>query len=166
MYCRSFFYFALQIGFFCGMAPECAFFESAEALEIAKRNVEKYFSVVGVLEQMDKSLLVLEKFVPAFFKNAHKEYYAMREKEKGQVNKNIFKPKVPEEVKNYVKTKMSKEFEFYKFCQQRLYKQFLTIQYKSWFEKKQTEELLALKIPKNWPSLYIVFWMSPGSGWG
>ena len=52
------------------MEPECEIFGSRQALEIAKRNVEKYYAVVGVLEKMQESLEVLENYVPAFFKNA------------------------------------------------------------------------------------------------
>ena len=36
-------------------------------MSIAKRNVEKYFAVVGVLELLDLSLEVLENYVPRFF---------------------------------------------------------------------------------------------------
>ena len=57
----------LQISFYCGHEPECDEFGSEAALSIAKRNVEKYFAVVGVLESLDKSLEVLEHYVPRFF---------------------------------------------------------------------------------------------------
>ncbi len=43
-------------------------FGSPEALAKAKENVEKYFAVVGVLEWLDKSLEVLEHYVPRYFK--------------------------------------------------------------------------------------------------
>ena len=57
----------LQISFYCGHEPECDEFGSEAALSIAKRNVEKYFAVVGVLELLDLSLEVLENYVPRFF---------------------------------------------------------------------------------------------------
>jgi hypothetical protein len=43
-------------------------FGSPTALARAKSNVEKYFAVVGVLEWLDKSLGVMEKYVPRYFK--------------------------------------------------------------------------------------------------
>ena len=63
------------MAFYCGHAPECNEFESAHALATAKANVEKYFAVVGVLEWLDKSLHVLENYVPKYFKvsNATKQ---------------------------------------------------------------------------------------------
>ena len=33
-------------------------------------NVEKYYSVVGIVEEMDLSLKVMEKYLPKFFVNA------------------------------------------------------------------------------------------------
>ena len=38
----------------------------------AKENVEKYFPVVGILERLNDSLLVLEHKLPQFFKGASK----------------------------------------------------------------------------------------------
>ena len=39
-----------------------------------KKNVEKYYAVVGVLEEMEKSLHVFEKYIPSVFYNASKAY--------------------------------------------------------------------------------------------
>ena len=36
----------------------------------AKENVEKHYAVVGVLEELNKTLTVLEHYVPRFFKGA------------------------------------------------------------------------------------------------
>ena len=46
-------------------------FPSRWALERAKKNVEKY-AVVGVLEEYDDFIKVLEKLLPSFFKGAYK----------------------------------------------------------------------------------------------
>ena len=62
-----------QLAFYCGHGPECNEFEGEAALAMAKNNVEKYYAVVGVLEEMDKSLEVLENYVPRFFKDARWE---------------------------------------------------------------------------------------------
>ena len=42
----------------------------------AKENVEKHYAVVGVLEELNKTLTVLEHYVPRFFKGAKDVYYS------------------------------------------------------------------------------------------
>lgn len=41
----------------------------------AKSNVERYYPVVGVLEELHKTLEVLEKKIPYFFKGVRKIYF-------------------------------------------------------------------------------------------
>ena len=43
-------------------------FGNEESLKKAKENVEKHWSVVIIAEQWQKSLFVLERMVPKFFK--------------------------------------------------------------------------------------------------
>ena len=43
-------------------------------MQKAKRNVEKYYAVVGVLEEMNKTLTVLEHYIPRFFAGASDIY--------------------------------------------------------------------------------------------
>ena len=42
----------------------------------AKENVEKHYAVVGLLEDLNKTLTVLEHYVPRFFKGAMDTYYS------------------------------------------------------------------------------------------
>ena len=42
-----------------------------DALELAKKNVEKFYSVVGVTELWDETLEVLENKLPFFFKGTY-----------------------------------------------------------------------------------------------
>ena len=42
----------------------------------AKENVEKYYAVIGLLEELNKTLTVLEHYVPVFFKGALDTYYS------------------------------------------------------------------------------------------
>ena len=46
------------------------------ALRKAKENVEKHYAVVGVLEELNKTLTVLEHYVPRFFKGAKDVYWS------------------------------------------------------------------------------------------
>lgn len=99
-------------------------FNSKGALEKAKYVVETQYSVVGVLEDLNTTLAVLEKYIPRFFAGAS-EIYFNEIKSFNKINKNNFKPPVSEEVKNIVRQNFSREIEFYKFCKQRLHTQFL-----------------------------------------
>lgn len=55
--------------FFSGLNTEIA-------LRKAKENVEKHYAVVGVLEELNKTLTVLEHYVPRFFKGAKDVYWS------------------------------------------------------------------------------------------
>ena len=46
----------------------------------AKENVEKHYAVVGVLEELNKTLTVLEHYVPRFFKGAKDVYWSKWDK--------------------------------------------------------------------------------------
>ena len=41
----------------------------------AMHNVEKHYAVVGVIEQLNKTLTVLEHYIPRFFKGALETYW-------------------------------------------------------------------------------------------
>ena len=51
-------------------------FNTEVALRKAKENVEKHYAVVGVLEDLNKTLTVLEHYIPRFFKGAKDVYYS------------------------------------------------------------------------------------------
>lgn len=46
------------------------------ALQKAKENVERNYAVVGVLEDLNTTLTVLEHYVPRFFKGAKAVYWS------------------------------------------------------------------------------------------
>ena len=60
--------------FFCGNTPECLAFNSADALQMAKRRAEERFSVVGVLERLDDTMEALEALAPRFFRGIRSLY--------------------------------------------------------------------------------------------
>ncbi|XP_076366493.1 uncharacterized protein LOC143255146 isoform X3 [Tachypleus tridentatus] len=110
----------LAIPYFCGHKEECMSLNNRAALELAITNVKKYYVVVGVLEEMNKTLAVLEGYIPRFFKGAPKLYSI---KPKVQ-NQNFRKKKVSEEIKKILKKNLTMEYEFYKFICKRLYDQY------------------------------------------
>ena len=119
-----------QIAFFCGMHPDCDEFESEKALQRAKSNVEKHFAVVAVLEEIQKSLYVLENYIPRYFRDGRKVYdQLMKDNKKGKkgVNKNLYKPKMPKEVRKALMQNFTMEIDFYEFCKARLQKQYLAL---------------------------------------
>ncbi len=87
--------------------------------------MEKYYAVVGVLEDLDKSLYVLEKYIPRYFAGA-REVYDTKE-EIRHVNKNIYKPKTADWVREAIRPNVSREIEFFHFCRQRLHRQYEAI---------------------------------------
>ncbi|KAK5642541.1 hypothetical protein RI129_008708 [Pyrocoelia pectoralis] len=115
-----------QSMFFCGHAEECTPFNTDGALQRAKMAVEKHYAVVGVLEDLNTTLTVLENYVPKFFQGASEIYWDEISKY-NTINRNTFKPQVEEKVKEIVRKNFTKEIEFYEFCKQRLHKQLYAI---------------------------------------
>ncbi|RZF31870.1 hypothetical protein LSTR_LSTR012272, partial [Laodelphax striatellus] len=60
--------------FFCGHSDACTPFNTQGALQRAKRAVEENYAVVGVLEDLNSTLTVLEHYIPRFFKGARQVY--------------------------------------------------------------------------------------------
>jgi len=112
--------------FFCGQDDDCTGFNTEVAMRKAKENVEKHYAVVGVLEELNKTLTVLEHYVPRFFKGA-KDVYWNEVQIFSKINRNIYKPKTAEATKDIVRKNFTRELEFYDFCKQRLHKQYMAL---------------------------------------
>jgi len=112
--------------FFCGQDDDCTGFNTEVAMRKAKENVEKHYAVVGVLEELNKTLTVLEHYVPRFFKGA-KDVYWNEVQIFSRINRNIYKPPVAEATKEIVRKNFTRELEFFDFCKQRLHKQYLAL---------------------------------------
>ena len=108
-----------QIIHFCGHEPVCRLFNNPEALQIAKANIEKYYPVVGITENMNMTLQVLEHKMPEYFLGATEMYNADPEVQKYR-HKNYQKNFVSDEVKAMVRANFTNEIELYDFCKQRL----------------------------------------------
>ncbi|XP_037827177.1 uncharacterized protein LOC119615170 [Lucilia sericata] len=61
---------------FCGNKNVCKQFNSQTATQIAKRNIEQDYAVVGTWEETNITLSVLEHYIPRFFKDATKIFYS------------------------------------------------------------------------------------------
>ena len=60
--------------YFCGQEPECTRHNSRQALMTAIENVERHYPVVGVLEEMDSTLRVMQAVLPRFFNGIHDKF--------------------------------------------------------------------------------------------
>ncbi|XP_073838073.1 uronyl 2-sulfotransferase homolog pip-like [Musca autumnalis] len=112
--------------FFCGHDEVCLPFDSPKAIQIAKRNVELDYAVVGSWEDTNITLTVFEHYIPRFFKGA-KATFEKYNKAVTNRNRNNRKPKIHKEVKDIIRRNLTNEYDFYYFCKQRLYKQYLAL---------------------------------------
>ena len=60
--------------YFCGQDIECTRHNSRWALKQAIENVERHYPVVGVLEDMDFTLRVMQAVLPRFFSGIHDKF--------------------------------------------------------------------------------------------
>ena len=114
--------------FFCGNTPECALFNSEKVLNKAKEIVEKSYSVVGILEDLNSTFEALEAFIPKFFRNA-KELYEenLHNLTLTHTNKNPYKKPLKNETRALLEKQFKVEIEFFEFCRQRLHNQLKSV---------------------------------------
>jgi len=118
--------FGQQTEFFCGQEDDCTGFNTEIAMKRAMKHVEENYAVVGILEEMNKTLTVLEHYVPRFFKGALNTYWEEIHMY-SKINRNIYKPPVSEATKEIVRKNFTREIEFFEFCKQRLHKQYMAL---------------------------------------
>ncbi|XP_059219912.1 heparan sulfate 2-O-sulfotransferase pipe-like isoform X3 [Stomoxys calcitrans] len=122
--------FKRQSLFYCGHHDDCIPFNSPAAVQMAKEHVERDYAVVGSWEDTNITLNVFEKYIPRFF-NGAKTLFEIHNDKITNRNKNKRKPKVDQDVKDLIKKNFTHEYDFYYFCKQRLYKQYLAANMKS-----------------------------------
>ncbi|XP_059219907.1 heparan sulfate 2-O-sulfotransferase pipe-like isoform X1 [Stomoxys calcitrans] len=116
-----------QMLFFCGQDSEtCMPFDNYEAMQRAKHHVETKYAVVGSWEDTNVTLTVLENYIPRYFSGAAHEYYKA-ENRLHKTNRNSFRPPVTDEARRVLSRNLTHEIEFYHFCKQRLYKQYIAV---------------------------------------
>nr|CAG4638535.1 EOG090X088H [Cyclestheria hislopi] len=79
----------LQVPFFCGQHADCWIPGNNWAVEQAKRNLMEKYLLVGVTEQMEEFIAVLEATIPSFFKGALKLYRQGSKSHLRKTNKKI-----------------------------------------------------------------------------
>ncbi|XP_065342688.1 heparin sulfate O-sulfotransferase [Cloeon dipterum] len=107
----------LQIPFFCGHAPSCWEKGNEWALQEAKKNLLEHYLVVGVTEQMDDFIALLEVTLPSMFHGAV-QHFALSSKSHLRKTSQKADP-LPQTVALIEKSKIwIMENEFYQFAVQ------------------------------------------------
>ncbi|TRY63288.1 hypothetical protein TCAL_06267 [Tigriopus californicus] len=106
-----------QLTYFCGNSPICREIGNHQALAMAKINVERFYSVVGLTSEMGPSLKLLSAKLPKFFQNV-----TSMEDELKHINHKPYKMPLPG-VRRKLTSKLVLEMEFYEFIRQRLGRQ-------------------------------------------
>ncbi|MBN3271658.1 UST sulfotransferase, partial [Polyodon spathula] len=102
------------IPYFCGQHPKCR--EPGEwALERAKQNVLENFLLVGILEELEDVLLLLERFLPHFFKDVVSIYKSPEYKKLGNMTVTVRKHTPSLEALQVLYQRMQYEYDFYYF---------------------------------------------------
>lgn len=112
----------LPVAYLCGQEEYCMLVANRKALEQAKRNADLFFPVVGVLEELNTTLALLEHKLPSFFAGAsHLFYDQLKEPHR---NRNPKKPEVTKSARKELDQRLAMEKEFYMWVKRRLHKQF------------------------------------------
>ncbi|XP_059078770.1 heparan sulfate 2-O-sulfotransferase 1-like [Tigriopus californicus] len=113
----------LQLTYFCGSALECSQVGNLRALQQAKSNLERHYSVVGIMSDLETSLRVMEAYLPAFFTGAEHLFRRMRSPNGEEFRRNPgIKPVTPLDSRLHesLKSNLSTEYQFYEFALKRL----------------------------------------------
>ncbi|XP_011678002.2 uronyl 2-sulfotransferase [Strongylocentrotus purpuratus] len=117
--CTGEYYTNINIRTFCGYEEKCI--TSPEyALEQAKRNLDN-FLVVGIVEEYESFLRVIERLLPSMFGGAIHDYQANKD-EFSAVSKTSFKKMPSARSVEIMKERMKLDYEFYDYVKERFHK--------------------------------------------
>ncbi|XP_075410523.1 uronyl 2-sulfotransferase [Tenrec ecaudatus] len=108
------------IPYFCGQHPRCR--EPGEwALERAKVNVNENFLLVGILEELEDVLLLLERFLPHYFKGVLSIYKNPEHRKLGNLTVTVKKTVPSPEAVQILYQRMRYEYEFYHYVREQFH---------------------------------------------
>lgn len=100
----------IQIPFLCGHDPACWEVGNKWALDEAKRNIQRHYLLVGVTEELDDFIKVLQFILPRFFKGGHDVFLHNNKSHLRQTTQKIDpQPETVDKIKNSVVWKMENE---------------------------------------------------------
>ncbi|XP_022645423.1 uronyl 2-sulfotransferase-like [Varroa destructor] len=111
-----------MVPYFCGHNIRCSVVNDPWALQHAKRNIELYYDVVGLVEMLPETVAVLQHRLPIFFQSASEVCGQI-----GSYNVNPDKPNVTFEAKLQLRLNLTNDLELYNFIKKRLLKQYSEI---------------------------------------
>lgn len=102
------------IPYFCGQHPKCR--EPGEwAFERAKQNVNENFLLVGILEELEDVLLLLERYLPHYFKDVLSIYKNPEHRKLGNLTVTVKKTIPSPEALQVLYQRMNYEYAFYHY---------------------------------------------------
>ena len=120
----------MQLTYFCGSAPECRTLRNKNALQKAKYNAEKYYSVIGILENLPLSWKLLELYLPKYFQNftsimTPPKITNSRASREGtlEIRQSTYRNELDPENVRKIEKWLETDLEFYQFVVQRLHNQ-------------------------------------------
>uniref|UniRef100_A0A3P9KQ97 Uronyl 2-sulfotransferase n=1 Tax=Oryzias latipes TaxID=8090 RepID=A0A3P9KQ97_ORYLA len=102
------------IPYFCGQHPQCRE-PGVWALERAKQNVLENYLIVGILEELEEVLLMLERLLPHYFAGVLNIYKSPEYKKMGNMTGTVRKQTPSLEALKVLYHRMRYEYEFYNF---------------------------------------------------
>uniref|UniRef100_A0A8C5PHN4 Uronyl 2-sulfotransferase n=1 Tax=Leptobrachium leishanense TaxID=445787 RepID=A0A8C5PHN4_9ANUR len=108
------------IPYFCGQHPKCR--DPGEwALERAKQNVNENFLLVGILEELEDVLLLLERFLPHYFKDVMTIYKNPDHKKLGNLTVTVKKTFPSTNALQVLHQRMKYEYDFYYYVKEQFH---------------------------------------------
>ncbi|XP_034240257.1 uronyl 2-sulfotransferase-like [Thrips palmi] len=141
-----------QTPYFCGHDSRCRDPDGDWAFRRAKANIDQYFPVVGVLEEPNATLAVLETRLPLFFTGVS-DLYRHRLLHEHHANWNRVSANLKPGVRRRVEKRLSLEYELYLWAKQRLMQQFFEDSQKLPVPGEAGEDRIAHSIHKREQSL-------------
>ncbi|XP_067845441.1 uronyl 2-sulfotransferase a isoform X2 [Heptranchias perlo] len=102
------------IPYFCGQHPKCR--DPGEwALQRAKDNMNENYLLVGILEELEDVLLLLERLLPHYFKDASAVYHSAEYRKLGNGTITVKKQVPSPEALQMLYQRMRYEYDFYNY---------------------------------------------------
>ncbi|XP_072023798.1 uronyl 2-sulfotransferase-like [Amphiura filiformis] len=108
-----------QISYFCGIHPGCSE-PSQWSLEQAKKHIEEKYLLVGIIEDFESTIKVLERLAPDLFNGIVAEYMNPTADDKTTTTKSHKGPLPSKKVRAIMMTKLDLEYQLYNFVKNKL----------------------------------------------
>ncbi|MBN3323335.1 UST sulfotransferase, partial [Atractosteus spatula] len=129
------------IPYFCGQHPKCRE-PGVWALERAKQNAVENFLLVGILEELEDVLLILERLLPHFFSDVLNIYKSPGYRKLGNMTGTVRKQTPSLEALQVLYHRMKYEYDFYNFIRDQFHLLKRKIGLKSQFSLTHTPNFL------------------------